>query len=197
MKALPLIWKFPDEYKKHVVLPGPFHTGINYMGMVTGNKCRGSGYSEILIEAELVTTGCLASVLKGKAYAKALFCLKTVSEAMQRLLFEQFAEEENVQVSDPMALLNLVQKCNRENLDITLQDPSTLIILERYASYEARVRKGHLGKTATFWLSVIEHTRLILMLQFSVKTNNFSLFHKCNGDMADLFFAYDGPNYSR
>ena len=167
------------------------------MGMVTGNKCRGSGYSEILIEAELVTTGCLASVLKGKAYAKALFCLKTVSEAMEQLLFEQFAEEENVQVSNPLALLNLVQKCNRENLDITLQDASTLTILERYVSYKAWVRKGHLGKTATFWLSVIEHTHLILMLQISVKTNNFSLFHKCNGDMADLFFAYDGPNYSR
>ena len=60
MKALPLIWKFPDEYKKHVVLPGPFHTGMNYMGMVTGNKCRGSGYSEILLKADLVTTGCLA-----------------------------------------------------------------------------------------------------------------------------------------
>ena len=77
---------------------------------------------------------------------------------MQRLLFERFAEEENVQVSDPMALLNLVQKCNRENLDITLEDPSALTILERYVSYEAKVRNGHLGKTAAFWLSVIEHT---------------------------------------
>lgn len=33
MKVLPLIWK--EEYKKHVVTPGPFHTGMNYMGMVT------------------------------------------------------------------------------------------------------------------------------------------------------------------
>ena len=57
------------------------------MSMVTGNKCRGSGYSEVLIEAELVTTGCLSGVLKGKAYASALFCLKTFSEAMQKLLF--------------------------------------------------------------------------------------------------------------
>ena len=79
MKALPLIWKFPEQYKKHVVIPGLFHTGMNYLGMVTGNKCKGSGYSEILLEAELVTTGCLSTVLKGKAYAKALFCLKTVS----------------------------------------------------------------------------------------------------------------------
>ena len=75
MKALPLIWKFPDQYKKHVVTPGPFHTGMNYIGMLTGHKCRGSGYSEILIEADLVTSGCLENVLRGKAYAKALFCL--------------------------------------------------------------------------------------------------------------------------
>ena len=29
MKALPLIWKLPDHYKKHVITPGPFHTGMN------------------------------------------------------------------------------------------------------------------------------------------------------------------------
>ena len=67
MKALPLIWKFPEQYKKHVVIPGPFHTGMNYLGMVTGNKCKGSGYSEILLEAELVTTGCLNSVLNSNS----------------------------------------------------------------------------------------------------------------------------------
>ena len=64
-------------------------------------------------------------------------------------------------------------------------------------AYEEKVCAGHLGKTATFWLSVIDNTRLVLMLLYSVKTNNLALFHKCNGDMADLFFAYDGPNYSR
>ena len=122
MKALPLIWKFPDQYKKHVVTPGPFHTGMNYIGMLTGHKCRGSGYSEILIEADLVTSGCLENVLRGKAYAKALFCLKTVCEAMERLLIDRFIEEEKIEVSNPMALLNLVQTCNRENLDTVLKD---------------------------------------------------------------------------
>lgn len=168
---------------------------MNYMGMVTGHKCMGSGYSEILIQAELITSGCLVSVLKGKAYAKAQFCLKTVSEAMERLLFERFLEEENADVTNPVALLTLVQNC--ETLDLALHDPSTLTILEKYEAYEDKVRTGHLGKTAKFWLSVIDHTRLILMMQYVVKTNNLALFHKCNGDMADLFFAFDGQNYSR
>lgn len=38
MKALPLIWKFPDKYKRYVIIPGPFHTKMNYLGMVTSNK---------------------------------------------------------------------------------------------------------------------------------------------------------------
>ena len=136
MKALPFIWKFPDEYKKYVVTPGPFHTGMNYIGMVTGHKCRGSGYSEILIEAELITSGCLGSVLRGKAYAKALFSLKTVSEAMEHLLIERFTEEEKVEVTNPKALLNLIQTCRRETLNLVSQDPLTLIILEKYMAYE-------------------------------------------------------------
>ena len=43
---------------------------MNYMGMVTGHKCRCSGYAEILIEAALVTSGCLRSVLMGRHMLK-------------------------------------------------------------------------------------------------------------------------------
>ena len=197
MKALPFIWKFPEDYRKHVITPGPFHTTMNYIGMVAGHKCRGSGYAEILLEAELVTSGSLSGVLSGKSYAKSLFCLKTVGEAMERLLFERFVEEENVHVSDPAALLSLVQSCNRRTLETALTDPPTLSILQKYSSYEEQVRRGSLGKTSTFWMSFIDHVRLIMMFLLSIKTNNIDVFHKCNGDMAQLFFAYDGPNYAR
>lgn len=197
MKALPLIWKFPEKYKQHIILPGPFHTTMNYMGMITGHKCRGSGYSEILLEAQLVTSGCIKSVLSGKAYAKAIFCLRTVCEAMERLIMEQFISEESMQVNNPVAILNLVKGCNRENLDLALKDSSTQDLIKRYQDYEDKVRTGYLGKTAMFWFSFIEHCHLVFMLQYAVKTNNFELFHKCNGEMADLFFAYDGQNYSR
>ena len=112
MKALPLIWKFPEKYKLHVIISGQFHTVMNYMGMLTGHKLRGSGYAEIILEAGLVTSGCLKSVLRGKAYAKALFCLITVCEAMERLLMEKFEQEEGVQADNPVALLNLVKSCS-------------------------------------------------------------------------------------
>jgi len=113
MKALPLIWTFQEQYKDHIMMLGQFHTGMNYMNML-GHKMAGSGYSEILIEADLVTSGCLRGVLNGKAYAKSLFCLKTVCEAMERLLMEQFVTEQDILITDPAAILQRVLSCDRQ-----------------------------------------------------------------------------------
>ena len=165
--------------------------------MIAGHKMKGTGLVEILLESQLVTSGSLKGVLSGKAYAKSLFCIKSVCEAMERLLIEQFIEEENLQVSNPSTILNITQTCTRENLTMALEDPNTLNFIQKYYDYEEKVRNGHLGKTAAFWMSFITHCHLLFMLLHSVKTNNLQLFHKCNGDMAALFFAYDGCNYSR
>ena len=127
VKALPLVCKYPDQYSKHIIFPGPFHTKMNFIGMLTKKKARGSGYAEILIEAKLVTSGTLVSVLSGKAYSKALFNLKAVVEALELLLFEVFAKENDIEIR-PEALLNLINACSssscREQLDKALQDES-------------------------------------------------------------------------
>ena len=119
-----------------------------------------------------------------------------VTEALERLLINVFLEEENLQIPQE-TLINLMHCCSRENLDAALKDSSLLKVIHQYIQYQQKVREGHLGKTSMFWLSVMDHARLVFMLDFAVKTNNFELFHYCNGAMADLMFAYDGHNYSR
>ena len=170
---------------------------MNYLGMVTGHKCNGSGYAELLLESKLATTGCLKGILSGKAYAKAMFAFRTVCEALQLLLMETFIKEVDAGNDNPVSLINLVQECTREKLNTVIDDPSANTFMQKYLEYEEMVRNGHLGKTAIYWLIVIDHSRLILMLQYSVKTSNLPLFHICNSKMANLIFAYDGPNYSR
>ena len=142
MKALPIIWRWPDEFENHVIMIGPFHTSMNFIGMLTGHKMRGSGYTKILSEAQLVTSGSLKGVLSGKAYAKSLFCLKTVCEAMERLLMEQFAEEENITITDQAALLDMTQSCNRENLDKALNASSTLNLIKKYQNNGGLQQEG-------------------------------------------------------
>ena len=55
---------------------------------------------------------------------------------------------------------------------------------------------GGLGKTAVFWMFVIDQAHLLFMPQHSVKTNNPALFYYCNDQMADFFFAFQRQNYS-
>ena len=131
MKALPIVWENPGEFEDHIIMIGPFHAQMNYIGMLTNHKARGSGYAEILLEAQLVTSGCLRSVLSGKAFAKALFCLKSTVEALERLLLEVYCEENDVQIQHA-ALLNMITRCTRESLDHVLADKSTTEMLKSY-----------------------------------------------------------------
>ena len=196
MKALPIIWKNPEKYKFHLVLIGPFHSCMNYLGMITGHTCRGSGYAEILLEAGLVTGGCLTSVLCGKSYAKALFCLKAVCEALERMLINVFVNETNPKL-DGQAIVALIHNCNCEKLHASRHHSSTALLVKNYQDFKEKVRNGYLDKTAVFWLSVMDHFELVILMTYAVKTNDFELYHFCNGAMANLFFAFDGPNYSK
>ena len=147
MTALPYVWRFPGRYQKHVITPGPYHTGIDYISMITAHKCNCSGYSEILIEAQLVNNGCLYTVLKGEAYSNALFCIKTVWEPMERLLYRSFLEEmSDLNISDPVVLLQFIQNITKETLGDTIEDESVNVVLQKYLAYE----NSFLGKTAAF-----------------------------------------------
>lgn len=42
MKALPIIWRWPGKFARNVGTIGPFHTSVNYNGMLTGHKMCGS-----------------------------------------------------------------------------------------------------------------------------------------------------------
>ena len=116
---------------------------------------------------------------------------------MERLLIDRFSEEESIPIADPAQLLNMTQSYTSEHLDKALKDASTLNLIEKYLAYQEKVREGHLGKTAALWASFITHCHRVFMLLHSVKTNNIQLFHKCNGDMTELFVAFDGHSYSR
>ena len=63
--------------------------------------------------------------------------------------------------------------------------------------FRSEVAGGKLGKTAQLWLSYVDHIWLVLELLQAVKSNNLPLYTQCLYHMADLFYSYDGHNYSR
>ena len=122
-----------------------------------------------------------------------MFNLKATVEALDRLLIDVFVEQTNTEIH-PQALLDVIQACNRNNVDAAYTDESTN---KSMCDSRNKFAKGILEKTAGFWIWFMDNAKLVLMLIYAVKTNNRKLFHKCNDEMANLFFAYDGQNYCR
>ena len=127
-----------------------------------------------------------------------MFCSKTTVEALERLLIEVFLEEHPNMDIQPESLINVILNATAEAVNNAAIDPSTANLIKAYTEYQVKVRNRHLlGKTAQFWMAFVDNAKNVLLMIMAVKTNNRKLLHRCMGEMAALFFAYNGQNYSR
>ena len=118
MKAYPILWNWPERYSNHIVLLGSFHLACAFMNMI-GKKMAGSGWTDFLLEADLVGSGSVHGVITGKHYERAMHCHKNMLEALERLLIEQFCL--NLGVENIFDSLTLEAK---EKLEGLIQSPS-------------------------------------------------------------------------
>ena len=81
---------------------------------------------------------------------------------------KKLVEKVNTEEHNPASLFNLVEDCSRRKLDLVTEDDSANAFLQKYLDYEEKVRKAYLGQTSIFWLSVTGHSRLLMILQYSV-----------------------------
>jgi len=185
---------------------GPRRSGpvaCAYMKMV-GKKMNGSGLSDILLEAGLISSGSLQGVLSGKHYDRALHCHKIILECLERLLLSQYltstGEEEvftRLPEESKRILDKLLKTPSEETLDAVKIDTPMQQYIEGYQQFRESVKAGHLGKTAQVWTSYMDHIWLVLSLIHAVKHNDFLLYAQCLHLMADLFFSFGGQNYAR
>ncbi len=143
MKAMPIIWDKPDLYRDHVVLIGSFHSHElpEYARTQDGRV-----WVRRDLEANLVTSGCLHGVLGEKGYSKSLWCLKVVSEALERLLFSAFFDElpneSHLKSTDPSTLDTLINSSTTGNLAAAHEDPALIQLIEAYTDFQAKVQNG-------------------------------------------------------
>lgn len=140
MKALPIIWNNPDDYQNHIILIGIFHAIMNYLNMI-GHKMAGSGYAELLGEAGLITSGCLKQVLNGRSYTKSLWCLKIVSESLERLLLQSYIDHNPDIDGNADTLDALIKMCNPETLAAAMGDDSVTEYLKKYMDFQVIIKK--------------------------------------------------------
>ena len=186
MKAYPLVWKFPERYERHIVLIGTFHLTMAYYKMI-GKKMEGSGFSDVLLEAGLISSGSLQGVVSGKNFSRATHCHKLMYETLHRLLLQEFMRTQDEESNDN---IQKIFKGPSTNIDEILSCHEVIRIVNLYMEFCQSVRNGSLGKTAQFWLSYMDHVSLVLALTRSVKANEFDLYAYSLQAMCDLFFSF-------
>ena len=156
MKAYRIMWKNPDTYKDHIVTIGSFHLACAYLRMV-GQKMAGSGFSEVLLESGLMSSGSLSGVLSGTNYSRAVYCHKAMTEGFGRLLLQRFQRHKGTDGSlsqFPMQArekwMTLLQQRNRETFVEVARDTDIQVFIDEYMSFRTEVTNGSLGKTAQF-----------------------------------------------
>ena len=130
MKALPIIWKNLEEYKRPVVTPRPFQATMNYLGMVT-------------IKNAMVWVFWIAT--RVQTSYQWLFGKHLSWQGLEHLLVEKLIKEVNTEERNPEPFINLVHDCSREKLDLVTEEDSANYFLQKCLDYEEKVRKGHLG----------------------------------------------------
>lgn len=65
-------------------------------------------------------------------------------------LIDVIVEHLNTEIH-PQALLDVIQACNRNNVDAAYEDNYTNFFIRMCVELQEQVRKGHLGNTARFW----------------------------------------------
>ena len=139
-----------------------------------GKKMKGSGLSNIIMEAGLISSGSVAGVMQGKHYDRVFHCHKVALESL--LVTEVFPTQEHplIAVSNEARkkIDALLQHPSDTSLSEVLEDADVKAIIYRYSAF----RQEDLGKTAQLWLSYMNYVHLLLALITSVKTNNYVLY---------------------
>lgn len=152
-----LVFSHPEIYSSHIILLGPFHINKAYIKAL-GKKMRGSGIEDILIDAQLTTSGHINAILRATDYNRAHYIIKVLTEALGRLLLEEFTKECEL---DPgligevdTALYSLIHSPNKDVLESTLSNEAVTTYIAAYQSYKDEIRGGKKGLTPQFWVSV-------------------------------------------
>ena len=194
-KTYPLVWQQPD-FKNVIVRMGVFHTICAIFGAL-GKKMKGSGLSEIVIEAGVCASGSLDKVMSGKHFNRALRIHKVMLEALERLLLEKFEQSlpqtEILSQEASELLLNLSKKPAHDTLQNLKENDACCSYFARYKQF----KDGELGKTAQLWLSYMDLVWLILTLIKATKMNDLQLHLASLYSLCPILFAYGHINYAR
>ena len=116
-----------------------------------------------------------------------------MAEALERIMLKRFLHE-----VDPQISADLIDLASEES-DMISHHSMRLGegLREQYFDYLEKIRQGHLGKTAQFWLIYVDMMRIQQQHHTSVQENNYELKVASIESFIPYYFYYNMQNYAR
>ena len=92
VKFFYVLWSYPPEFKNVIIHLGNLHGFVEFFGVI-GKIVQGSGFEEIVYQANLCASGSLQGVLNGKHYNRSWLINKCFSKAIERPFCQAYVSE--------------------------------------------------------------------------------------------------------
>ena len=192
--AFKLVRNYPDKLSNVFIHLGDFHF-MKEIFNVLGTLIDGSGFNDILFQANLCTSESLDSVIKGSLYNRCWRIHEPFAEALERLLMEKFVD--NRQLPIPEKIIAYTKFIETKGDEDILEDETVKGFLRDYSQFRERCRTGQFGKTVQFWVTFyLDVVEVLHMIHTAVQTNNFDLRVTAWKKMLPFLFALNKTNYS-
>ena len=185
-------------YPSIVLRLGTFHT-IGVLLAVLGKRFADSGLRQLLIEAEVVSSGSVNAVLDGKHYKRAVRAHLITAEAPEQLRWRQFEESlgENQMVVDLDELEPALSRLCQQLSDDTVQGVAVHELVPVLENAYAEFCEGDHGPMFQFWSSYINMVSLLRCVMRATRQGNWKLHLQSVSQLLPWVFAYDRTNYCR
>lgn len=199
--ALIVQLKNENPHKFELILPflGPFHTHISFISAIN-KRFDGSGLSEILVAADIISEGSVHQALRGKHYNRAIRCLTLMYEVLiRRVICRGFSEglELSSELKSKLEVLRNPPDSSQGQLQAIVED---LLIDAEFESFVHRafesIQKAD-SSMAKFWLSFIDMVETLIMNIYALRTQNWEAFKASLRMMLPWLRIYDNDKYSR
>lgn len=199
-------WSIPDQFPKHFIRLGGFHTlccYISALGKIWGD----AGLRDILADSGVYAPCTVDQMLQGKQFNRAVRGLTLVYEALAELqisAFIKWCEVEDALKSIPLSLWEQVSEIQAgfasksQNIHEKVHDLQDLVqlylepLLERFIQHSSSK-----SPTFQFWNTFLQAIHIMLLNTKAVRTGDWELSLQSQSQMLPYIFVSDKMNYSR
>ena len=182
-----VVWNNPIEFKNVII-----HVFMEFFGNI-GKAVTGSGFEDIIYQAELCTTGGIKGVLSGKHYNRSWMVHECFAEAIDRLFCETF-------IDIPPDQEEHFQQClssdSSNNCDL-FKEKTFVDFNNLYKQMKEDCWIGKYGKTPQFWMSYQSAVDQLHKLHYAININDFDLRATLWENAIAYCFSMNKQNYAR